>query len=115
MRSQIFTTYRLISILIVFVSAIEEAKSAPQSGNETTARNDRPNIVFIFSDDHATHAIGAYDGWLKSVNPTPNIDRLAREGMLFQEQLLHEFNLWSQPGGHSDWQTQPRERIHEQR
>ncbi len=46
--------------------------------------DDRPNIVFIFSDDHAPHAIGAYDGWLKSVNPTPNIDQLARQGMLFQ-------------------------------
>ncbi len=45
---------------------------------------DRPNIVFIFSDDHAPHAIGAYDGWLKSVNPTPNIDRLAAQGMLFR-------------------------------
>lgn len=47
------------------------------------AAADRPNIVFIFSDDHAPHAIGAYDGWLKSVNPTPNIDRLARDGMVF--------------------------------
>lgn len=45
---------------------------------------DRPNIVFIFTDDHAPHAIGAYDGWLKNVNPTPNIDRLASEGMLFR-------------------------------
>ena len=45
--------------------------------------NDRPNIVFIFSDDHAPHAIGAYDGWLKSVNPTPNIDRLVAEGVAF--------------------------------
>ena len=45
---------------------------------------DRPNIVFIFSDDHAPHAIGAYNGWLKPVNPTPNIDRLAAEGMLFE-------------------------------
>ncbi len=44
----------------------------------------RPNILFIFSDDHAPHAIGAYNGWLKSVNPTPNIDRLAREGMTFE-------------------------------
>ncbi len=44
----------------------------------------RPNILFIFSDDHAPHAIGAYDGWLKGVNPTPNIDRLAKQGMLFQ-------------------------------
>lgn len=45
---------------------------------------ERPNILFIFSDDHAPHAIGAYDGWLKSVNPTPNIDKLAASGMLFK-------------------------------
>ncbi len=45
---------------------------------------DRPNILFIFSDDHAPHAIGAYNGWLKSVNPTPNIDKLAAQGMLFE-------------------------------
>jgi arylsulfatase A-like enzyme len=45
---------------------------------------ERPNILFIFSDDHAPHAIGAYNGWLKSVNPTPNIDKLAAQGMLFE-------------------------------
>jgi arylsulfatase A-like enzyme len=44
---------------------------------------DRPNILFIFSDDHAPQAIGAYGGLLKSVNPTPHIDRLADQGMLF--------------------------------
>jgi len=44
----------------------------------------RPNIVFIFSDDHSPTAIGAYERWLKSVNPTPNIDRLAAQGMLFR-------------------------------
>lgn len=43
-----------------------------------------PNILFIFSDDHSPNAIGAYERWLKSVNPTPNIDRLAREGMRFE-------------------------------
>ncbi|MCH1505745.1 MAG: sulfatase [Verrucomicrobiales bacterium] len=44
-----------------------------------------PNILFIFTDDHAPHAIGAYNGFLKSVNPTPNIDQLAAEGMLFEK------------------------------
>jgi arylsulfatase A-like enzyme len=39
---------------------------------------DRPNIIFIMSDDHAAHAISAYGS---RVNTTPNIDRLAREGM----------------------------------
>ena len=48
------------------------------------AAADRPNILFIFSDDHAPHAIGAYNGWLKDVDPTPNIDKLASQGMLFE-------------------------------
>lgn len=39
----------------------------------------RPNIVFIMTDDHAAHAIGAYGS---RVNTTPNLDRLAREGAL---------------------------------
>jgi arylsulfatase A-like enzyme len=40
----------------------------------------RPNIVFIMSDDHAYQAISAYD---KRLTQTPNIDRIAKEGMLF--------------------------------
>jgi arylsulfatase A-like enzyme len=44
---------------------------------------DRPNIVWIFSDDHSYQTIGAYGGRLQSLNPSPNIDRLAREGMRF--------------------------------
>jgi len=40
----------------------------------------RPNIVFIFSDDHAVQAIGAYGS---KVNRTPHIDRLAHEGALY--------------------------------
>lgn len=40
---------------------------------------DRPNILFIMSDDHAAHAIGAYGS---VINETPNIDRLADEGMV---------------------------------
>jgi arylsulfatase A-like enzyme len=41
----------------------------------------RPNIVLIFSDDHARQAISAYGS---RVNQTPNIDRLARNGALFE-------------------------------
>ncbi len=40
----------------------------------------RPNILFIFSDDHAWQAISAYGS---NRNKTPNIDRIAREGVLF--------------------------------
>ncbi|MBX3390273.1 MAG: sulfatase [Phycisphaeraceae bacterium] len=41
---------------------------------------DRPNILFIFSDDHGTQAISAYGS---RINRTPNIDAIAHEGMRF--------------------------------
>ncbi len=41
----------------------------------------RPNILFIFTDDHAAHAISAYGS---KINETPNIDRIAGEGALFE-------------------------------
>ncbi|MAI70991.1 MAG: sulfatase [Rhodopirellula sp.] len=55
-----------------------------QNLDERRNIDERPNILFVFSDDHAPHAIGAYDGWLKSVNPTPNIDVLASQGIVFR-------------------------------
>jgi arylsulfatase A-like enzyme len=42
---------------------------------------ERPNILYIMSDDHAAHAISAYGS---RVNQTPHIDRLAREGMMLR-------------------------------
>lgn len=48
----------------------------------------RPNIVFIISDDHAYQAISAYGGRLAEVAPTPNIDRIADDGMLFNNCLV---------------------------
>lgn len=41
---------------------------------------ERPNIIFIFSDDHAQHAISAYGS---KVNQTPHLDRLAKDGARF--------------------------------
>jgi arylsulfatase A-like enzyme len=47
----------------------------------------RPNIVFIFSDDHAFQAISAY-GESRKLLDTPGIDRIAREGMRFNRCLV---------------------------
>ncbi len=44
-----------------------------------------PNIIFIFSDDHASQAISAYGS---TINQTPHIDRIAREGMRFDNCLV---------------------------
>ena len=40
----------------------------------------RPNIIFIMSDDHAAHAMSCYDS---KINETPHLDRIANEGMRF--------------------------------
>jgi arylsulfatase A-like enzyme len=47
---------------------------------QATAGSDRPNILFIMSDDHATRAVSAYGN---SLVETPNIDRIANNGMRF--------------------------------
>ncbi len=58
-----------LCLLLAFVSASRAA--------------DRPNILFIFTDDHATQALSAYGGPLAEIAPTPNLDRIAAEGMRF--------------------------------
>ena len=45
------------------------------------AQPKRPNVIFVFTDDHASHAISAYGS---RINKTPHLDRLAKEGMLFR-------------------------------
>lgn len=45
------------------------------------AQEARPNIIYIMSDDHALQAISAYGSYLAEILPTPNIDRLAHEGI----------------------------------
>lgn len=51
--------------------------------NEDTAGNSRPNIIYIMADDHAVQAISAYGHPLSKLAPTPNIDRIAKNGAIF--------------------------------
>jgi len=57
------------------------ACATPPAQRPLPERLRRPNIVFVYSDDHAAQAVSAYGSVL---NRTPNIDRLAREGLLFR-------------------------------
>jgi arylsulfatase A-like enzyme len=50
---------------------------------------DKPNILFIMSDDHASQAIGAYGSRLAPLNPTPNLDRLASKGVVMENAFCH--------------------------
>jgi len=67
-------SYLLKSMAFVIAGAVVFS-CAPQN-----QEIQRPNIIFIMSDDHAYQAIGAYGYGL---NETPNIDRLAEEGAIF--------------------------------
>jgi len=60
--------------MLVFISLTSCAKK------EVASVDKRPNILFIMSDDHAYQAISAYGSQLIQ---TPQIDRIAEEGMLF--------------------------------
>ena len=67
-----FAVARRFSVVLVFLVLLGVA---PVLGTDS-----RPNIVFIFSDDHCEQAISAYD---PSRITTPNLDRIANEGMRF--------------------------------
>ncbi|MGB2129624.1 MAG: sulfatase-like hydrolase/transferase, partial [Flavicella sp.] len=47
------------------------------------AQSNAPNILFIMSDDHSAATIGVYASTLKEYVHTPNIDRIAKEGAIF--------------------------------
>ena len=81
---------QLLNVVIGFLVTLaaylptDAVASEPEkagSGQTESRSNERPNILFIFSDDHAVDAIGAYGS---TRNQTPNLDRIAREGMLFE-------------------------------
>ncbi len=70
------TTFLLFSCLWLF---------SCQSSEEEPAFPEKPNILFIFSDDHAFQAVSAYGGRLAELAPTPNIDRIANAGIRFDK------------------------------
>jgi len=71
------------AILVLFVLVPSITASASAGAAESPAT--RPNILFIFSDDHAQHAISCYGS---KVNTTPNIDRLAEGGARFTNSFV---------------------------
>ena len=83
-KSHVCLALLVVAGLLVVPSCAPDGEEA---GQESVAAQ-RPNIIFIFTDDHAAHAVGAYGGPLAALDPTPNIDRLAREGMLFRNAFV---------------------------
>jgi len=73
----------IFSIPVLLIASLL-LESCSLRASQKADKNVRPNIIFIMSDDHAAQAISAYGGIFDSLAPTPNIDRLADEGMLMR-------------------------------
>lgn len=86
-RRSAITLLTVASLCHALASCRVEQNGPPKSertDEPSVTQAKRPNIVFVFSDDHAPHAIGAYGSRYAELDPTPNIDRLAASGMLFE-------------------------------
>jgi arylsulfatase A-like enzyme len=77
------SSIRRVAFSIAMVSAVALISPGIHATEPThPTRPRQPNILFIFSDDHAYQAISAYNDPRRLIE-TPQIDRLAREGMRF--------------------------------
>lgn len=70
-------------LLLIGSTLLVPIAAHTQTNKPNSQPNKRPNVIYIMSDDHAIQAIGAYGHPLSKVAPTPNIDKLASEGVLF--------------------------------
>ena len=80
---------RQVSLTVLFLLAI------PGLAGAERMKAKQPNILFIFSDDHAYQAISAYGDPRKLIE-TPNIDRIAPRGAV-RSLRRHELDLRTEP------------------
>src|SRR5262245_36663391 len=86
---------RFVRRFLIQIAALGVFIGYQNSSDETACRADesrRPNILFAFVDDWGRHA-GAYaqadgPGTVNDVIRTPNVDRIAREGVLFRRAFV---------------------------
>ncbi|MEZ6047895.1 MAG: sulfatase [Planctomycetaceae bacterium] len=77
-----FVGSRLVLRSMVVVGLVMVGPAVLLAADPTSEQRElkQPNILFIFSDDHAAQAIGCYGS---KINETPNIDTIAKTGMVF--------------------------------
>ena len=74
---------KITNVFLVVFALFSISCNTQNKKEKKTAK--RPNILFIMTDDHAIRAISKYDG---SLNSTPNIDRIANEGVFFKNSFV---------------------------
>jgi uncharacterized sulfatase len=73
----------ILSFLFLAISLISCKNNSEEKELDKDQKKKRPNIVFIMTDDHAAQAISAYGHPVSKLAPTPNIDRIAKNGVKF--------------------------------
>ncbi len=76
-----------LAMVVMTMACGQTKKSTKIAEADHQADTQKPNIIYIMADDLTTQAISAYGGIYKDLAPTPNIDKIANEGMLFQDVL----------------------------
>ncbi|UZO82289.1 sulfatase [Aquimarina sp. ERC-38] len=71
---------KLFSFSFLVILSVFSCKKVPEKIEEEK----KPNIIYIMSDDHTTQAFGIYGSRLAGLNPTPTLDAIAKEGMIFE-------------------------------
>ncbi len=66
-----------ISPLLVLIFMV----ACKQNKEENSTK--KPNIIYIMADDHTTQGFGIYGSRLADLNPTPTLDKIANEGVIF--------------------------------
>ena len=80
MKTFLQTTTSLLAPALLLTACGVQQKDAAQ---------EKPlNIIHIMTDDHSFQTISAYGHALGQLAPTPNLDRLAAEGMLFRQAFV---------------------------
>jgi arylsulfatase A-like enzyme len=87
MKNNFIKSFCVLTLFFGFLNSCNTAKSTSDVLVKE-ASTLKPNIIYIMADDLTTQSISAYGGIYKDIAPTPNIDKVAKEGMLFQDVLV---------------------------
>lgn len=75
---KIFLKSLFLGVIIINTIGCNSAKKKSEVYSEK-----QPNIIFMMADDHTTQGLGIYKSRLQALNPTPNLDKVAKQGVIF--------------------------------
>ena len=82
------SAYRGAVVAAILAASGCNGPDSPAKSTQQTATPQPINIVYIMADDHAVQALSAYGHPISALAPTPNIDRIARQGALFTNSFV---------------------------